>query len=144
VSEEIPSLESQLPPQRRVKPKSNKVEFRAPVEEFWIYESMAESYFGHGYIRKPTVSAVAKFLISLAANDYINKENSVIQRIKGVVPPKYFKRLIRDLSNLKVELSQCRKYNLRLQEKNYSLMKSLKEAQEKSRASEISSSVNGL
>ena len=100
---------------KRVKAASNRVEFRFPKDEFWILESMARDYSERGYILKPTVTALARMSLSIAVNDYINKEKPIPQKLREIVPLKSYNRLIRELELKRAENLSLRKYYSRSQ-----------------------------
>jgi hypothetical protein len=71
---------------------------------------MAKDYSQMGYILKPTISALARMSLSIAVNDYINKEKPIPQKLKEIVPLKSYNRLIRELELKRAEAASLRKY----------------------------------
>jgi len=115
LTEETPLPASTYLLSKRVKAASNTVEFRFPKDEFWILESMARDYSERGYVLKPTVTALARMSLSIAVNDYINKEKPIPQKLREIVPLKSYNRLIRELELKRTENLSLRRYYSRSQ-----------------------------
>jgi hypothetical protein len=99
----------------------NRIEFRVPNDELWIYESLAKLLFESGHIRNPTVNDAARFSFSLYARDYVTEGELLTNKLSWVIPLTYYDKLIKELESEK----QLRK----LYERANKTFSSLSEAQ---------------
>ena len=74
----------------------NRVEFRVPGDELWIYESVAKSLFENGYIRNPTLGEAARFSFSLYARDYLTEGDLLTMKLSEIIPIKYYDKLLKE------------------------------------------------
>lgn len=79
----------------------NRVEFRVPNDELWIYESMGKSLFENGYIHNPNLSETARFCLNLYAADHLAQGEVLIKKLGKIVPIAYHNRLVKELENEK-------------------------------------------
>jgi hypothetical protein len=74
----------------------NRIEFRVPNDELWIYESLAKLLFESGYIRNPTVNDAARFSFRLYARDYVTQGELLTKKLSGVIPIAYYDKLVKE------------------------------------------------
>lgn len=92
---------SQTPKKKPVTNK-NKIQFRLPKKDFWIYESATKSLFEKGLIRNQKISEATKFLLDLYASDHLKEQEGPITKILGtIVPVSRHEKLVKELESEK-------------------------------------------
>jgi len=84
----------------------NRAEFRFPDQETWIYEAMAKHFCKLGYIKRPTVSEVAKLSLLLVAMDFMKEDEERSLKLKGITPIRYYEKLTKELEDTKTQLAR--------------------------------------
>ena len=74
----------------------NRVEFRLPNDELWIYKSLAKLLFENGYILNPTVNEAARFCFRLYARDYVTQGDLLTMKLSGVIPITFYNKLLKE------------------------------------------------
>jgi len=103
---------SQTPSKKPVTNK-NKIQFRLPEKDFWIYEYATRYLFENGHIRNQKISEAAKFLLDLYASELLNEQEGQITKILDTITPvSYYEKLVKELEtekNLRVQFEQANK-----------------------------------
>jgi hypothetical protein len=79
----------------------NRVEFRVPHNESWIYESIANNLFHKGYIDKPTVGQAVRFCFNIVAADHIAEGTILAAKLSGLIPVTKYEKLLEELEHEK-------------------------------------------
>jgi hypothetical protein len=71
---------------------------------------MAKFYYENGYISKPNKSQVARLGLNLFAKNFMNQGGTLTQELKGIVPIRYYKKLVDELRETKEQLVELKDY----------------------------------
>jgi hypothetical protein len=72
---------------------------------------MANFFYKNGYIPKPTINEVARLSMTILANDYMNQEDAISQKLNRIMPVINYNKLELELAETKAQLADERKKN---------------------------------